>query len=128
MVVRAVSTQVRGFFSNAWAYFSDLALDDVIPPSIVELVNWFLGMFPQAFGLRGATPREQINANIVLMIWWALWSIPSVGTTLVLVAFHAVFLVIGMYRWYPFINKAWRRMTARLPVADDYNIPFWRSE
>lgn len=128
MPVRAASRQVRGFFANAWAYFSDLALDDVIPPGIVDSVNWFLGQFPKAAGLRGATPREQINANVVLIIWWALWSIPSLGATIALVAVQAVFLVIGVYRWLPAFNDLWLRFTGWLPVPRDIDIPFWRSE
>lgn len=119
--------QLRGFASNAWAYVSDFALDDVLLPSITDAVNWVFSLVPDAFGLRGATPKEQIDANIIFIFFWGTLSIASLGTTLILAAFHLMLLSIGVWRWLPAFNTLWNRFRARLPISDDYDIPFWRS-
>lgn len=128
-VISPVWRNVRGFVVNAYAYFAGAALDDVLPPSIINTVNWLLGLFPKALGLRETTPREQINANAVFIVFWFFAGFISVGATWVLIlVVHLPLLGVGVWRWFPGVNNAWRSFRARLPVRGDYNIPGWRSE
>jgi hypothetical protein len=96
---------------------------------VVDTVNWLFGLFPKALGLRDTTPREQINANAVFVVFWFLAGFVSVGATWVLIlAIHLPLLAVGIWRWFPGFNDAWRSFRRRLPVREDYNIPGWRSE
>ena len=126
-VISHASRQISGFFSNAWAYVSGFALDDVLPPSIVDTANWVGKQAFFATGLRG-TPREQINSNVVFIVFWALASLPTLGATLVLVGLHVMLLVIGVWRWLPAFGEMWTRARRRLPFQRDVDVPFWRSE
>ncbi|MFB6121125.1 MAG: hypothetical protein ABEJ68_08435 [Halobacteriaceae archaeon] len=120
--------QARAFAANAWAYVRDFKIDDILLPSIKDLLNWVFSLLPKAFGVRNTTPREQINANIVFIFFWATLSLVSLGTTLVLAAFHLFLLTIGVWRWLPAFDELWGRFRRRLPIKGNYNIPFWRSE
>lgn len=121
-----VLSQARGFVSNAYAYVTDWKVDDVLPPSIVDTVNWVMSLLPKAVGIRG-TPREQINANAIFIGFWILASFATLGATLALVAVHLALLSIGVWRWLPAFNEMWRRVRTRLPFTDDVDVPFWRS-
>lgn len=125
---RAAYEQVRGFASNAYAYFADFAVDDVIPPGVRDFINWIISVYPNAFGVRNATPREQINASVVLLVFWGVWAGASLGLLIPIFVIHVPLLFIGIYRWMPAVNELWKRFRDWLPVKDDYNIPFWRSE
>lgn len=120
-------SQISGFASNAWAYLADWQIDDVLPPSIVDTINWGLSLLPKAIGLRG-TPRDQINTNVVFIIFWGLASLPTLGATLVLVLLHVMLLTVGIWRWLPAFNEMWRRVRRHLPFRNDVDVPFWRSE
>ena len=120
--------QVSGFFSNAWGYISDFQIDDILLPSIKGTINWFIDLFPKALGVRNTTPREQINANIIFIAFWAITSVISFGTTLGLVFIHIGLLSVGIWRWLPAVNEMWRWFRSKLPISSDYDIPLWRSE
>lgn len=125
---RAAVGQVRAFFANAWAYVRDWHLDDVLPPSIRDLLNWIFGIIPRAFGVRDTSPRSQINANLILIVFTLISAVPSLGTTLIILALWVPLLAIGIIRWLPAFNELWTRFRAALPLKDDYDIPGWRSE
>lgn len=121
--------QVGAFLANAWGYLRQFQIDDVLPPSIRDFLNWFFGVIPRAFGLRGATPREQINASLVLILVVFLTSIPTLGTTLIILIVLVPLLLIGIARWLPAFDELWQGFVSRLPFVNrDLDIPGWRSE
>ncbi|ELZ96589.1 hypothetical protein [Haloferax sulfurifontis] len=124
----SIRGQLSGFARNAWGYATNWSLDDILLPSIVDTINWIASLVPRALGIRQTTPREQINANIVFIFFWATLSVISFGATLALVFVHLFLLGIGVWRWLPAFNELWRRGRSRLPIPDDIDIPFWRSE
>ena len=118
-----------GFVRNAYGYVAGFALDDVLPPSVIGTINWLIGLVPRALGLRQTTPREQINANVVLSVFWFLAGFISLGATWVIIlAVHLPLALFGVARWFPGINETWMMVRRRLPVRDDYDLPGWRSE
>ena len=120
---------VRGFVRNAYGYVAAAAIADVLPTSITSTINWLLGLVPRALGLRETTPREQINANIVLAVFWFLAGFISLGATWVIIlAIHLPLALLGVARWFPGVNETWQTVRRRLPVRDDYDLPGWRSE
>lgn len=125
---RWTKRQFGGFFRGVRGYVRDFHVDDVILPSIRDTVNWIIGLFPKALGLRQTTPKEQIDANIVFIVFWGTLSVISLGTTLALVALHILLLLIGLYRYFPVFGKAWQWGRSKLPLKNDYDIPLWRSE
>lgn len=125
---RWTKRQAVGFYRGVRGYFADFHVDDVILPSIRDTLNWILGLFPKALGLRRATPKQQIDANIVFIVFWGTLSVISLGTTLVLVAVHVLLLMVGVWRYLPAFGDLWRGFRSRLPIKRDYDIPFWRSE
>jgi len=128
-ILSAVWRNVSGFAVNAYGYVAGFALDDVLPPSLVGTINWLLGLVPRAVGLRNTTPREQINANVVLAVFWFLAGFLSLGATWVIIlAVHVPLGLFAVARWFPGINEAWQSVRRRLPVRDDYDLPGWRSE
>lgn len=121
--------QAKAFLANAWGYLIRFQIDDVLPPSVKDFLNWFFGVIPRAFGLRGATPREQINASLVLILVVFLSAIPTLGSTLIILVVAVPLLFIGIFRWLPAFNELWRAFVSRLPfVNQDLDIPGWRSE
>jgi hypothetical protein len=122
--------QATGLARSSWDYFAGFTFDSAIPPSWRETINWLFGTLPRAFGLRETTRREQINANIVLIILSALTSLLSAGATLALIAL--LWLPLLLFAWFfrgtPAGESYWRRLRAKLPIESDYDIPFWRSE
>lgn len=128
-VLSALWRNLRGFAGNAYGYVSGFAVDDVLPPGVIDTVNWLLGLVPRALGLRQTTPREQINANVVLAVFWFLAGFISLGATWVIIlVIHVPLLLVGIWRWFPGFNDAWASFRNRLPVRDDYDLPGWRSE
>lgn len=128
-VLSTVWRNIRGFAINAYGYVTGFAVDDVLPPSVIGTVNWLLGLFPRALGLRETTPREQINANLIFIVFWFLAGFVSVGATWVLIlVIHLPLLAVGVWRWFPGVNEAWSSFRSRLPVREDYDVPGWRSE
>lgn len=121
--------QIGAFLRNAYAYATDFALDDVLPPSVRETINWLFGLVPRSLGLRDTSPEAQINANAVFIVFWFLAGFVSVGATWVLIlVVHGPLLAVGVWRWFPGFNAAWQSFRRRLPVREDYDIPGWRSE
>lgn len=125
---RAAYRNVRAFASNAYAYVTDFALDDVLPPSIRDTLNWIFSIIPKAFGVRNTTPKSQINANLILIIFTLISAIGTLGTTLIVLALWVPLLLIGIWRWLPAFNELWTDFREWLPVASDYDLPFWRTE
>jgi len=126
--VRGAIGQYRTFLGEVWDYATDFQIDDVLLPSIKETINWFIDLVPKALGLRNATPRQQINANIIFIAFWVTLSVITLGATFALVAAHLVLLTIGVWRWLPAFNELWSRFRAWLPIPSDIDIPLWRSE
>lgn len=126
--VRWLWAQFVGFWMNVYDYFRNFALDDVIPPSIRDFANWVISIIPRAFGVRDTTPRQQINANIVLIVATLISALGTLGTTLFILALWVPLLFVGIWRWMPAFNELWTDFRDRLPVKDDYDLPFWRSE
>lgn len=121
--------QIGAFLQNAYGYATDFALDDVLPPGIIDTINWLFGLVPRALGLRSTSPEAQINANVVLAVFWFLAGFISLGATWVIIlVVHVPLLLVGIWRWFPGFNDAWRSFRSRVPVREDYDIPGWRSE
>jgi hypothetical protein len=122
--------QTTGLARNAYGYFAGFKIDDVLPPSLRDFVNWSLSILPKAFGVRDTTRREQINANFILIGVTLLSSILTAGLTLALIVF-----VWGPLLWFAFFFRGtpagesyWTRTRRKLPIKNDYDVPLWRSE
>lgn len=121
--------QIRGLMRSSWDYFRGFRFDDVIPPSVVSTINWFIGTLPRALGVRGTTRREQINANVVLIVVTLSLSLPTAGAAAIaLLLWGPLLLFAWFFRGTPAGESYWRRTRSKLRIKRDYNIPFWRSE
>ncbi|WP_123619170.1 hypothetical protein [Halorubrum sp. CSM-61] len=128
-VTRWTWKQISGLARSTYRYFAEFQFDDVLPPSIRDLINFVFQMIPRAFGLRSTSRREQINANAVLIGVTFLTGFLTGGLAWTFIAVWAALLLFAwFFRGTPAGESYWRRLRSRFPVADDYDIPFWRSE
>lgn len=115
---------IRGLLGKA-------TVDQLIPPGWRSNISWFLGVFPDALGIRGATPWEQVKATVVLMIVAALTSLIPLTST---IGIASIFILSTLF-WYAVLfrtneqgEKLHEKVTGRLPIKADYNVPGWRGE
>lgn len=123
-------TQVSGFARSMYAYFAAFAIDDVLPPGLRDLINWVIGMFPRAFGIRGTSRRQQINANLALIAASILSGFLTAGASLLLIVlvWGPLLLFAVVVRGTPAGESWWGWMRRKLPIKRDYDLPLWRSE
>ena len=120
--------QATGFLGGLGDYVRAFHVDDVLPPSLRSGISWLMRLYPRAAGVRDTTPREQINANIIFIVFWALGGLLSLGLTTPFIVIHVALLAVGVWRYIPAVGELWIGLTDRLPIKDDYDIPFWRSD
>lgn len=122
-------TQFAGLWNSTVEYFAGFAINDVLPPSLRQLGNWFIGIIPQAFGVRDTTRRQQINANAVLIGVTLLTGFVTAGAAWALIGVWAAFLLFAFFfRGTPAGDSYWHRFRRRLPVKKNYNVPAWRGK
>lgn len=122
-------TQLVGLARSTYRYYKHFHFDDVLVPWIRGIIDFLIKMLPRAFGVRNTTRKQQIDANVVLIgvaffsglfTGGAAWAIIFLWAALLLFAFF--------FRGTPAGESYWRRFRNWLPLSNDYNIPFWRSE
>lgn len=132
LVWRGASWTVRqlvGLARSTYGYFTGFQVDDVLPPSIRDLINFAFATLPRAAGLRNTSRRQQINANAVLIGITFLTGFITGGAAWVLIFVWAALLLFAfIFRGTPAGESYWRRFRNWLPVKNDYDIPLWRSE
>lgn len=122
-------TQLVGLATSTRKYFTHFHFDDVLVPWIREIINFLIKMLPRAFGVRNATRKQQIDANVVLIGVTFFSGIFTGGAAWVLIfVWGALLLFAFFFRGTPAGESHWRRFRNWLPAKDDYNIPLWRSE
>lgn len=125
-----VRAQVAGLYDSTVGYFSSFGFNETLPPSIRDNLSWLIGLIPRAFGVRDTTRREQINANVVVLVVMALSSLFPLTTWALAFAFIplTMLFIAFFFRGTPAGESYWRRFRRRLPIKSDYDIPFWRGE
>lgn len=127
--VRWTWRQVSGLARSSWDYIRNFRVDDVLPPSIRDLLNFAFSMLPRAFGVRGATRRQQINANAVLIGVTFLTGFLTGGLAWILIGLWGILLLFAwFFRGTPAGESLWTRFRRRLPIKRDYDLPLWRSD
>jgi hypothetical protein len=123
-------TQLTGLWASTVEYFTGLGINETLPPSIRDNLSWIFGLLPRAAGVRDTSRREQINANVVILVVMALSSLFPLTTWTVAFAFipAGLLLFAFFFRGTPAGESYWRQFRARLPIKDNYDIPLWRGE
>lgn len=120
--------QARGTRRNAGRAWDYLTFDNILPPSVTDLIQWIIDTVPRAFGVRGWKPWHQIGASITLLLV-AVFSTALTGGVLIgTVVFAGILLSIGVGRLVPAVNDEWNEWTAALPIKTDYDVPRWRRD
>lgn len=119
--------QLTGIVTGTVEYFQRFHFDDVLPPSIRDLLNYIFFLLPRAFGIRDTTRKEQIDANVVLIAITFLTGFVTGGLAWAIIA---VWLVLLAFAWFfratPAGESYWTRVRDIAPGNID--IPLWRSD
>lgn len=120
--------QARGTWRNfgrAWNY---MTFDNVMPPSVVSLIQWFIETIPKLFGIRDTTPWQQVGAAATVIGAALLATVLSGGLLIGTVIIVTFFGFVGVIRHVPWFNDKWERATGTLPIKNDYDVPRWRRD
>lgn len=125
-----VWTQIVGLWRSTVDYFTGFGFNETLPPSITSNISWIIGLVPRSFGVRDTTRREQINANIVILVVMALSSLFPLTTWAIAFAFIplTMLFIAFVFRGTPAGESYWRRFRRKLPIKSNYDLPFWRGE
>lgn len=108
--------QLRGFWRGLRETVERVKPDDVIPPSVWGTIDWFINLFPRAFGIKGDA-QSQIYASIALIAASILSSLLTGGLTIAAVAVFSVTLFVGVARLFPYTDtlvRSLRTLPARV--------------
>ena len=115
----------RRNLGRAWDY---LTVDELLPPSIRDMIQWTIEIIPKLLGIRGATPWQQIGAAISVIGFALLASFLTggalIGTVIIVIALGS----IGVARLIPAVNDEYGEWIAALPVKNDYDLPRWKRD
>ena len=65
--IRFLGQQARGTWSNLGRGWDYLTFDNMLPPSIVGTIQWFIETIPKLLGIRGTKPWQQVGAALSLI-------------------------------------------------------------
>lgn len=123
-----IRRQVSGTRENlgrAWDY---LTFDELLPPSIRDMLQWTIEMVPKLLGIRSTTPWQQIGASISIIGFALLATFLTGGLLIGTVAIVLGFGAIGIARLIPAVNEEYSEWMAALPIKRDYDIPRWKRD
>ncbi|WP_324662407.1 hypothetical protein [Haloarcula sediminis] len=120
--------QVRGTRDNVGRAWNYLTFDNVLPPSLTGLIQWFIETIPKVFGVRDTTPWQQLGAAMTVIIFAIIGTVASGGLLIGIVIGVGVLGLIGLARHVPAVNQGWNRITGKLPIRRDYDVPRWKRD
>lgn len=112
---------------NTVALFDYLTFDRILPPSLVDTIQFYIEAVPAALGLRGVSRERMVSAIVTLGILAVLSTVLTLGLTVAVLVALTFLLVLGLLRLFPAVNRAWKRSTGGL-VRDDYDLPRWKRD
>ena len=119
--------QLVGGWRNFWALLGSLTLDELLPPSIVSTMQFYISAIPAAMGLRGASRERMVSAIVSLTIIVFLSTVLTLGLTIGFLVLLGFLFVLALLRLFPAFNQSWNRHTTGL-VKKDYDIPGWKRD
>jgi hypothetical protein len=120
--------QARGTWQNTERGWDYLTFDNMLPPSIVGTIQWFIETIPKLFGLRDTKPWQQVGAALSLIGFALLATFLSGGWLIGTVVIVAALGSFGIVRFVPAVNDRWQAWRAALPVKDDYDVARWKRD
>lgn len=120
--------QVRGTWDNVGRAWDYLTFDNMLPKSIVDMVQWLVETIPKLLGIRSTTPWQQIGAAASLIGFALLATFLSGGLLIGAVVIVAGLGSIGIVRLVPAVNGKYEEWRAALPIKNDYDIPRWKRD
>lgn len=123
--LRRQASGTRRNLGKAWNYAT---FDNLLPPSIASVIQWFIVTIPRLLGLRETEPWEQAGAAVTVIGVALLITFLSGGLLIGTVVVVGVFGLAGLVRFVPFMNDKWTDARAALPIKDDYDVPRWRRD
>ena len=119
--------QLTGACRNFWALLGSLTLDELLPPSIVSTIQFYISAIPAALGLRNASRERMVSAIITLGIIVTLSTVITLGLTIGALIVLGILFLIALLRLFPAFNSKWKRSTGGL-IKSDYDLPGWKRD
>jgi len=123
--LRRQVTGTRENLGRAWNY---LTFDELLPPSIRDMIQWTIETIPKLLGIRGTTPWQQIGASISVIGFALLATFLTGGVLIGTVVVVLGFFSIGVIRLIPAVNEGYGEWRAALPIKNDYDLPRWKRD
>lgn len=118
--------QARGTSRNAREFLGGTGVDDFLPRGLRGVGEELLYLVPHALG-RG-TARQQITSSVILGLL-ALLASPITLTVSLYLLIPLLFTAgMGVWRFIPVVNSAWKGSRVRGAVKKDRDVPGWRRE
>jgi len=112
--------QAAGTYRNFRGFLGWLSIDRALPPAIASTINWTLEIVPRALGIDSSSYQQTAAAALLIMVA-AGSALLTAGLTLALIILLLPLLTIGVWRFIPAFNTAWRDSVQSR--ADD--LPRW---
>lgn len=125
---RFLLEQARGTRENAGRAWDYLTFDNILPPSIRDLIQWIIEIVPKLFGVRDTSPWQQVGAALSVIGFAFLATVLTGGWLIATVVIVAGLGSMGLIRFVPAVNDRWNKWRAALPVKDDYDVPRWKRD
>jgi hypothetical protein len=120
--------QVSGTRRNLGRAWNYLTFDELLPPSIRDMLQWTIEIIPKLLGIRSTTPWQQIGAAISVVGFALLATFLTGGLLIGTVAIVLGFGAIGVARLIPAVNEEYGDWMAALPIKNDYDVPRWKRD
>jgi len=109
-----VQRQVGGLFDNLRSFVGRFGLQDILPPSVISVIEFIANQIPYALGYT-SSPARHFAAVIAVSVAGAL---ASFGFLTVFAVFFAIaYGGLALLRFIPAVGKRW--------PADESDWPFW---
>lgn len=125
---RWAGRQLRGTWRNLGRAWDNLTFDRLLPPSIVDTIQFGIETIPKLFGLRDTRPWQQVGAAITLVGVALLATVLSGGFLIATLVVVLALGLVGVVRLVPVVNDQWRGFRDALPIKDDYDLARWRRD
>lgn len=128
MLLGFLGRQAAGTWRNLGKAWNYLTFDNILPPSIRDLIQWIIETIPKLFGIRGTKPWQQVAAASMVILFALLATVLSGGLLIGTVIIVGFFAFVGIVRHVPWFNEKWNQATGVLPIKRDYDVPRWRRD
>ncbi|MWG36237.1 hypothetical protein [Halomarina oriensis] len=127
-VVYAVLGSLGPTARNARSFVGGFGFDRAMPPALADNIQFYVDAVPAALGIRDTSRDRMFYAASGLAITFVFLGVISLGTTLVLAGACVALMLVALARLNPGVNKTWQRVTGRLPIKNDYDVPLWERD